>query len=161
MKLNLSQAWLERIVADEVGHEIGAGALAYKPVDQNGVANDPRSEQEQVAFSTLIQFMRRKRRLSIEELAKVAQVDVVEILGIETDPHFEPKPRSIHQLANYFGLPVIPLTRLSGLADGRREKYTEAAIHFAAKSKGVQTLTRDEEAALSEFVKFLSSAEPD
>jgi transcriptional regulator with XRE-family HTH domain len=160
MKLNLSQGWLENVVADEVGHEIGAGFLAYKPVEPTGALSDVRSEQEQVAFSTFIQLLRRKRRLSIEELANVVQVDIAEILGIETDPQYQPKPRSIHQLATYFKVPVAALTRLSGLADGRREKYTEAAIRFAAKSKGVQNLSRDEEAALSDFVKFLSTAEP-
>lgn len=161
MKLKLSPEWFDQMAEQEEGHEIAAGVAAHQPKRTSLRIVDAHLDQEQVAFSTLIQLLRRQQGLSIDKLAEVARVEVAELLGIESDPHFEPKPRTVHQLADYFELPVQPLTRLSGLPDGRRSQYADAAIRFAAKSKGVQTLNTAEEAALSEFVKFLCSTELD
>jgi Helix-turn-helix domain len=120
MQLNFSPKWFDKMVIQENEHEIGAGV----PHVKSGVG-DPRTEQEQIAFSTLIQLLRRERKLSIDALSKAARVSISEILGIEDNPHFEPKPRTIHQLATFFKLPVPILTTLAGLADGRREEYSE------------------------------------
>lgn len=114
---------------------------------------------ESRVFGSLIQMLRRKKRLSIETLAKKAKVEVSELISIETILDFEPKPRTVHQLATFFGLPNRTLLKLSNLTTVHDCKLHDAAVRFAAHSPNLAELSRDERKALAEFVKFLVSSE--
>ena len=63
----------------------------------------------------------------------------------------------MHQLAKFFGLPEKRLFELSNLAASHSHDLKEAAVRFAANAKNVPDLCPEEQQALNEFVKFLSS----
>lgn len=110
-----------------------------------------------IAFGTLIELSRRKHRLTIEQLADEAIIDVAELVAIERKQSgYVPKPRTIHQLAAFFHLPEKGLMKLSGAVVSRDEKLRNAALRFAAKSAGLDKLTKSEEELLHEIVKCLS-----
>jgi transcriptional regulator with XRE-family HTH domain len=110
-----------------------------------------------IAFGTLIELSRRKRRLTVQQLADEAEIDVGEIVAIERKQSgYVPKPRTIHQLATFFHLPEKGLMKLSGAVISRDEKLRTAALRFAAKSAGLDKLTKNEEELLHEIVKCLS-----
>src|SRR5690349_19445265 len=48
-------------------------------------------------LGALIQMLRRRDKLSAQELATKAAVDLAELHAIESDPAIEPRPRTIHQ----------------------------------------------------------------
>ena len=109
------------------------------------------------AFGTLVELSRRKRKLTVEQLAEKTRVDVGELVAIESKQSgYVPKPRTIHQLAAFFQLPEQGLMKLSGAVISRDEKLRSAVLRFAAKSAGLDKLTKGEEELLHEIVKVLS-----
>lgn len=109
------------------------------------------------ALSALVQLLRKRDNLSEEELANRARIDVTEIRRIECDRSYIPAPRTIYQLEQTFKLPRRTLVKLSGLTKVHSKEFTEEAVRFAAHSKAIQKISRDERRLLNEFVKFLSS----
>jgi len=110
-------------------------------------------------FGSLIQLRRRERRLSLEKLAEMSRVDIGELVNIEQDPEYEPRPRTVHQLAGVLGLPKRPLVKLSNLTQVHDDELKGAAIRFAARSSSMAELSREEVQALAEFVNFLVTHE--
>ena len=108
----------------------------------------------QRVFGRLIEFARRKKSLSVEQLAERANVDLAEIVEIERDEAIVPEVRTVFQLATVLDLPSARLMEVAGLATPRPE-VNHAALKFAARSEPTAKLTREERDALEEFVKVL------
>ncbi|HEX6177130.1 MAG TPA: helix-turn-helix transcriptional regulator [Thermoanaerobaculia bacterium] len=106
-------------------------------------------------LSALLQLLRRRDNLSYEQLAQRARVDVDEIKSIENDPAFTAGPRTIYQLEHYFKLPKRSLAKLAGMTRHQSSDFREEVLRFAAHSKTMHKLTRDETRILNAFVKFL------
>ena len=105
-------------------------------------------------LGALIQMLRRNRRLSVDELAEKARVDASELRGIESDPTFDPSPRTIFQLEQYFNLRENSLVILSGAVRVDND-VREEAVRFAASSEDIRGLTKGERTILNQFVSFL------
>jgi transcriptional regulator with XRE-family HTH domain len=109
-------------------------------------------------FGRFIEFARRSRRLSVEQLANQADVDLDEIVAIvECDEEFAPRLRTVFQLAQVLKLPAEPLTEVAGLSKPRQQ-VSEAALRFAARSEPTTELSKPEQEAFEEFVKVLTEA---
>ena len=107
-------------------------------------------------LSALLRLLRRRDNLSYELLAQAARVDADEIKAIENDPSFTAGPRTIYQLERYFKLPKRSLAKLAGMTRHQSSDFREEVMRFAAHSKSMHKLTRDETRILNAFVKFLS-----
>ena len=105
-------------------------------------------------FGRLIEFARRKKSLSLEQLAERAQVDLGDIVEIEMNEMAAPDVRTVFQLATVLDLPSARLMEVAGLATPRPE-VSSAALKFAARSEPTAKLSREERDALEEFVKVL------
>ena len=134
---------------------IGLEPLFAKQKEAGQQAAESAREPVRLAFSTLISYRRRALRLTIEGLAEKAKVDVDELLQIEEDTDYVPEARTVHQLANQLKLPIPQLLVLSGNARSANTELTEAAVRFAARSRAVEKLNREQSDALNEFVKVL------
>ncbi len=142
---------------DDDGFDVAAGAVALDPqfvASRDALAADV---AEHFAFRSLVRLLRRDRGLSLAQLAEQARVDLAELVGIENDVRFQPRPRTIHQLAGFFRIPEKRLLELSNVTVTHSRELRDAAVRFAAKATNVLQLTPDERAALNEFVKFLGS----
>ena len=106
------------------------------------------------ALGTLIQMLRRSKRLSVDKLAENARIAASELHRIEHDPKFDPNPRTIYQLEQYFDLDERSLVILSG-AIHVGDDVREEAVRFAASSEDIQELTKEERKLLNHFVRFL------
>ncbi len=160
MKLELDKAWYEKKTAEEADLEVTAAApLGIQAMDEPECIDERREDEfaELHAFGSLVRMLRRDRGLAVEQLAAAARIDPLEIISIERDPKYPPKPRTVHQLADYFKLPDRALVKLSNATTTHNSKLTDAAVRFAANSEKVKELSREERRALAEFVKFLSS----
>ncbi len=137
MKQHKSKEWYKRKIALEGDLEVGAGMPWAKFDSQHKSVKDEKQTQEElverIAFGSLVQLERRRKGFSIEKLADVAQVDVMELIGIERDPKYTPHPRTIHQLAKVFGIPERPLMRLSKLSATHNSELRDEAVRFAAR----------------------------
>lgn len=105
-------------------------------------------------LGALIHLLRRQKRLTIHELAARVRIDPNELLAIETQSSFEPSPRTIFQLEQFFALPERSLVVLSGSVQVD-SSLREEAVRFAASSESIAELSRDEKGLLNRFVKFL------
>jgi transcriptional regulator with XRE-family HTH domain len=160
MKLAITKEWLERMADLEGDDEIAAGKLAMDPSPNIEAGQQPVAEAldpTRVAFSSLVEYLRRKRGLSMEKLAEEAEIDLAEVVSIERDAHFRPEPRTVYQIASIFRLPNKALLQLSGNTVARDAAVHEQALRFAARSgESVQRLSREELRALEEFIAFLA-----
>jgi transcriptional regulator with XRE-family HTH domain len=109
------------------------------------------------ALGALLQLLRRRDDLSQEELADRARIEIEEIRRIEHDPTYTPLPRTIYQLEQTFRLPRRTLIKLSGLTTSHSAEFKGQVLRFAAHSKAMHKMTREEKKLLNEFVKFLNS----
>jgi HTH-type transcriptional regulator, competence development regulator len=107
------------------------------------------------AFSTLISYRRRALRMTMEDVAQRARVELDELLEIEENSCYVPEVRTVHRLADLLKLPIPQLLVLSGNAKAATAELTEAAVRFAARSRAVEKLNPEQSDALNEFVKVL------
>ncbi|MEZ6060872.1 MAG: helix-turn-helix transcriptional regulator [Planctomycetaceae bacterium] len=143
--------WLKASANNEAEcGSISVGGLAtrfgfYDPDDQKGPA----------VFGQLVEFARRRLRLSVEQLAADADVDVEELVLIERGECCDPSPRTVHKLAEIFRLPTGAVAEIAGLVRRRHDRLGHAAYLFAARSEPMAALTEEEERAYEEFVKVI------
>jgi hypothetical protein len=83
-------------------------------------------------------------------------VDLAELLKIETDDHYTPAIHTVHQIAEFLKIPEKKLMALAGLLRVKDAQFQNAALKFAARSEPVEKLSQEEQSALEEYVKFLS-----
>lgn len=167
MKLQLNKEWFENRIQPDEDFEVGAGAPMDAAECAHNISGDDQEQfsdeefAETLAFGTLIQFLRRDRRLSVEQLASDARLDVAEIVKIEFDPKYIPHPRSVHQLASFFGMPQRALLKLSNVTTVHNNQLRDAAYRFAANSSKIAELSHEERVAMTEFVQFLGTQDDD
>lgn len=162
MKLELTKKWFEKNLPHD-NPEVGAGVPAQAD-EQQCESEDLGSQREDdfaeaYAFGALVQLLRRDRKLTVDQLAAAVQVAAPELISIEFDPKYIPKPRTVFQLSKYFELPDRPLMKLANVTTVHSDKLRDAAVRFAASSSKIMELSREERAALAEFVHFLASQE--
>lgn len=159
MRMNLSREWLAKRAEHEENAEVSCGAFNLQVLGaehENKLVSQVVEESPRLAFGRLINLWRRKARLRMDELAEKARIDIGELVAIEREMHYTPEPRTVHQLAKTFGLSIERMLQLSGNATVRDLTLDQEAVRFAARSESVEKLTKDEQHALEEFVKFLN-----
>jgi transcriptional regulator with XRE-family HTH domain len=152
MELKIQREWLARMAEKEENGVISVGGLvtlAEKTSKEQAVCATERS-----ALSQLVQWQRRKLRFTVEALAKKADVELEEVLMIESGKE-SPEARTIYKIAEVLKLPATKLMTLAGLVTARDPTLGDAALRFAACSAPVEALTRAETKALEEFVRAL------
>lgn len=155
MKIEFTKEWCMRMAAIEGGASITAGVHA-KTITSVPLENPAAISEATFAFGKLIQLLRKKGRLSLEELATKADVDLDELKKIEENPLFIPEPRTVHFLAGFFELPKKKFLQLSGLTAANDSHLVDEAIRFAASARPGVELTREEKKALQEFIAVLN-----
>ena len=153
---NENIAWLQRMAEVEDNAELTVGGLAHElglPSAHSAPLPVAKS-----AFAKLIGLRRREMRLTVEDLAHRADVSVAEVVSIELGQLDTPEPRTVFKLASVLKLPAQKLMQLSGLAMPKDTRFSDAVVRFAARSEPVDKLSKEEHAALEEFVKFLAES---
>ncbi len=153
MKLNTDREWLKRQaeLEDNCFVSVGGLVLAVEELEQQSRATN----LTRPAFVRLLELTRREHRLTWEQFSEKLDVDLAELIGIETDEHYKPAPRTVTKIAQFMRVPVERLFVLSGLARARDELFHDAALRFAARSQPIEELSPEEHGALEEYVKFL------
>lgn len=162
MKLERSKEWWMNRARREGNAAISAGLLAFDPVSEEQPSIEPAStaEENRIAFGKFVNLMRRRRGMSMEQLADAAEVDAIELLVIEDDLRHIPEPRTVYKLAEAFQVSQRRLMQLAGLTAANDVGLRQEAVRFAARSESVQKLTPEESSALEAFVAVLSELEP-
>lgn len=153
---NQDATWLRRMAEVEDNADLSVGGLAH----EIGVLGSHAAPTPVVksAFARLVGLRRRDLRMTVEQLAERAEVDVADVVSIELGELDQPEPRTVFKLAGALKLPAPKLMQVSGLAVPRDTRFNDAVVRFAARSEPVDKLSKEEHAALEEFVRFLAES---
>jgi transcriptional regulator with XRE-family HTH domain len=162
MRLERNKDWWMARARREGDAAVGVGLLAFDPAPEErpSSAQGTANEDTRIAFGKFVNLMRRRRGLSMEQLAVEADLDASELLVIEDDVHYVPEPRTVFKLAQTFDVSQRRLMQLAGLAAANDDGFREEAVRFAARAESLQKLTLEESSALEAFVAVLSEQEP-
>ena len=145
---------LQEAFAD-TGEDLEALAARGEAIAQRAIHETCGAAQDlHRSLGALLRMLRRRDRLSLDDVARNARVAASELRSIELYPEFDPNPRTIFQLAQYFNVPTKSLVALSG-AVHVTEEVREEAVRFAASSGDIAELTTEERKQLIQFVSFL------
>ena len=122
------------------------------------MAPSPFVDPGRQSLGKFIELSRRRLRLTVEQLADRADVELGELLAIENAEDVQPETRTIYRLAETLNMRVDPLLELAGLVGRRSVGLTQSAFRFAARSEPMAALTSEEEEALNWFVGELTKA---
>ena len=166
MKLLITPEWLRgKIESDpDMDTEAGLPSEALKTIS---MFLPQQSNEQQIdenvhdlnlkqAFGTFARNLRLLKNMTFESLAERASVEVDELVSIETDPHYQARPRTVIQLASFYNIEANRMMQLCGATHYHDDVFEEEALKFAAKSRGVSSLNADEQKVLNEFVKYLN-----
>jgi HTH-type transcriptional regulator, competence development regulator len=152
--MNSDAAWLRAKAEQEDNGIVSVGGLVCALAQ--GDAEAKAHLAGRVALAKLVELRRRQYRLSAEDLAQKASVDLEDIVGIERGEGTVPESRTMHLLAQALDLPEQRLLELAGLVQASDARFRKAAVRFAARSEPVANLLPQEQAALEEFVGLLA-----
>jgi len=149
--------------ADYEGHSLSmlnriAEALKQK-MTVVMTAKDPEVGGMRHAFRLVVQMLRRRRGLTIDELAQRADIDRDEIVAMERNNACRPSPLTLHKLCSFFAIPERRMLVLAGAVKETPQAFSERASRFAAQSESFAGLTKEEKKVLDEFVQFLKEDE--
>lgn len=154
MKMNSDRNWLKEKAALEDGGFVSVGGfISSVDVPESQSAAEP--EPLKHAFVRLLQLKRRERALTLEEFANEADLDLAEIVRLESDENYTPSILTVDRIADFFSLPKKPLMALAGLLRLKDVSFRQEALRFAARSEPVEKLSPEEHQALEEYVRFL------
>jgi len=152
MKTMNNSVWLQKMAAAEEKHTVSVGGWITS-IDQTTLESQDASTKS--AFRRFLQLKRRERRLTLEQFAEKADIDLGELLQIEEGEAMMPRPRTIHNLAQFLNVSDTSLAALAGLVTVKDTQFTDATMRFAARSQPLQKLSKEEQDALEELVKVL------
>ncbi|MEX2119899.1 MAG: helix-turn-helix transcriptional regulator [Pirellulales bacterium] len=120
-------------------------------------ADDPEVSTLRQAFHLFVQMLRRERGLTVDDLARRADIDRQEIIAMERDPGYRPSPLTLHKLSKFYQLPERRLLVLAGAVREVPSNLSEQASRFAAQSESFARLTKEEKKVLDEFIEVLKN----
>lgn len=169
MKLCINNDWLRQKISNDPIGEVEAGrairrsadvvkaieAAAEPPAEPvAAAASSPRPVE--AALGLLVHMTRRRDRLTVAQFAERVRVSADEVSAIENDPNYSPRPRTIHNLAEYVKVPASSLLSLLPDAPVVDRTLDAAVLKFAASSDDLSGLSTVERRGLNDFVKFLT-----
>lgn len=163
MKITMSRELMRRKIMEDADTDIDAGypTAILEELDMflsqdTAPANDDELLRLKEAFGVFVRQLRRREKLSVEELSSIARVDEGELREIEHNPHHKPRPRTVHQLATIFKVPERAFMKLSGATVTNDNSFHEEAFRFAAMSDDMAKLSSAERKALNQYISFLA-----
>ncbi len=153
MKMNTDKDWLKKRAELEDGCFVSVGGLVESLAEREQTATNVVPMKP--AFVRFVQLARRDRRLSLEDFAEKVDVDLAELVKIETEEHYKPTLRTVHMIAGFLKVPEKMLLALAGLLQAKDPQFQKAALKFAARSAPVEKLSQQEHSDLEEIVRLL------
>lgn len=157
MKFEITREWLESRLARGDDADIGAGGT---PLDHFKKDMEQRTVTPAVLagvpteLGKVVRFVREQRGWSRAELADLADIDEVDVEALETQPMYDPAPRTVGQLADACHFSRAKFIELA------KHRLTPSAnvdsVRYAAKSKSTQSVSDEEYETIRALVDVLS-----
>ena len=112
-------------------------------------------EAKPIVFGELVNLLRRKSGLSIEQLALLAKVDASEVERVERN--FQAVASLVQRLADVLKLPADKMAQLAGVSELTDHELAKAAKQFETRLRSPMILSTSEESALNEIMATMKS----
>jgi transcriptional regulator with XRE-family HTH domain len=158
MKFNRSKEWLDQMLELETSCE--SFMVGGPSADQVArlTSSTPENPHTRSALAVLVELARRKKGLNIVDFANKVGIALEHAMDLEKGQSM-PLPRTVHKVADYLGLPKPKLMVMAGLTKPRDiSEINQQAIKFAASSKPVELLSKEELKAFEDFVSYLNAS---
>ena len=141
IQMNTDVAWLRAKAEAEDNGIVSVGGLVGALAKR---AEESKAHlAERIALAKLVELRRRQYRLSAEDLAKKADVDLEDVVSLERGEGTVPEPRTMHRLAQALELPEPRLLELAGLVPAKDVLFRKATVRFArARSRSPTSCRR-------------------
>ncbi len=147
--------------ADYDGHSLAMLKRIAEALDQRVrvqmLPADPEAEVIRFAFREVMRALRKRKGLTVDELAARLDADREEIVAIERQEGYQPSPLLLYKLSRFYDVPQHKLAEMAGVVSEVEPALREQASRFAAQSESFARLTTEEKRTLDEFVKFLKA----
>lgn len=154
--IHSTEAEIDEALRD-AGHDPDDVAEQTRSIIERALsASDAARVSSQRGFQLFVAFLRRRERLTEEELASKANVPPCDVRRIEFDSAFEPSPRTLTRLETFFKLPSRSLAIMAGAVRVHDREFQQEVERFAALAPGRDKLSADEKELLNHIVKALS-----
>jgi transcriptional regulator with XRE-family HTH domain len=160
MKFEITKEWLARKLAQADDTAAGAGGTDFEQLKKETegrtvtltVFAETRSE-----LGKVVRFIREQRGWSRQELADIAMINADDVAAIETQADYSLPPRAVIYLADALGLSRNRLQELVGHVIRRDTPASnDTELRYAANSKGVRSISKDEFDAVRALVEVLT-----
>jgi transcriptional regulator with XRE-family HTH domain len=146
--------------ADYEGHSLRmlqrvADALEQKLVVQ--LTTEDTAATGRVHFHQFVQQLRRRKGLTVSELARKTGIERAELAAMEQGSS-TPEPMVLNCLSKFYVVPMQQMLRVAGVVRDRDTGFVEHASKFAAQSESFDKLTPEERTALDEFLAYLRTS---
>ncbi|MFH1743351.1 MAG: helix-turn-helix transcriptional regulator [bacterium] len=145
--------------ADYEGHSLSMLSRIARALKQKltvvMTAKDPETGSLRESFHLCMRMLRQYHGLTIDELARRADIEREEIIAIERNGAYRPTPLTLHKLGNFYDIPHARLAVLAGAVRDVPENVRQEASRFAAHAESFAVLSPEEKELLDGFVKFL------
>lgn len=145
--------------ADYDGHSLRMLQRIAEALDQRVHVDmtpaDPKSEVIRFAFREVMRALRRKKGLSLDQLATQLDVEREELARIERQEGCRPSLLLLQKLSRFYKIPHRKLTELAGVAHPAESGLRAQASRFAAHAEALTTLTAEESRMVDDFVTYL------
>lgn len=157
VEFRLPDNWdaLIKTTAEHPDESVSVGGLAVELGILRSPSPSSASPLSNKALARAIEFGRREKQWTVEELADKAGLTEAEVLAVETG-ELAPEPRVLHGLSGALKLSYQKLLDLAGHTAERSDRLSAAALRFAARSESMERLDRHEQEAFHEFLKVLA-----
>ena len=109
-----------------------------------------------MSLGLLVRQLRLRDGLTVEALAKEAEVSEEELNQVEHNPNYTARPRLIYNLSEYFEVRLEDLSQLAGTTRKVDRKLYNTAVKYAAMSDEAAVLTEAQREILDGFVAMLN-----
>jgi transcriptional regulator with XRE-family HTH domain len=129
--------------------------IAPKEDFQEETQLEPKRETLRYVFHEILRGIRKRHGLTIDQLARKSGINRNELIALEQELGYRPKPLTLHRLSKFYHIPSERLLMLAGATKQIPGELQHEASRFAAKSESFARLTEEEKQVVDEFVKFL------
>jgi len=157
MKFEMSKEWLVKKLSHCDDSSVGAGGtsldefrrdVTHRTVTPATLADVP------TQLGKAVRYVREEKGWTRAELAELADVDEAEVTLLETQPDFNPTPRTVALLADACHFSREKFIQLAGHRS--MDAANDRSVRFAAKSRGLDTINDDDYEAIRLLVEVLS-----
>ncbi|HEV7165191.1 MAG TPA: helix-turn-helix transcriptional regulator [Gammaproteobacteria bacterium] len=166
MDLKVTPEWLNRKLKEVDDSTVGAGCMTQEEFARDAASRrvTPSAvESAQNELGKVVRYVREQNGWSQERLAEIADVELREIVGLETEMGYVPRSRTAYSLANSLGFSHNKMKELLGLLESNRGAANDRNVYlaFAAHSKHVTMISDGDYDVIRALVDVLADKSDD